>query len=298
YVVESDLEEDPEEYEDDETKDGPVDYPMDGGDDGDDDDDDSSGDDADNIGIRAKVIENQYTYTSLYYGYRIAMSSDNASSTVTYTSVSSDSNGPSSWGISLVNAGEIPELDPYEEPYADDASPIAESPGYIADSNSMEDDTDTDSIDYPDEPVTSDEDPEDEDPEEDPSEEHDPEDDDEDPEEDPSKEHEPEDEDAKEDEPFEDSDETEPAWKTVRPEPPMPVSMEARIVEHAAAPIPPTSPTYDQAPLGHRAVMIRMRNDIPEEDMPPRRRFVLTAPSPGYDVAESYVVAATRAPRG
>ncbi|GKD99822.1 hypothetical protein Tco_1387806 [Tanacetum coccineum] len=43
------------------------------------------------------------------------MSSDNASSTVTYTSVSSDSNGPSSWGIPLVNAGEIPELDPYEE---------------------------------------------------------------------------------------------------------------------------------------------------------------------------------------
>ncbi|GJX48512.1 hypothetical protein Tco_0273702 [Tanacetum coccineum] len=43
------------------------------------------------------------------------MSSDNASSTVTYTSVSSYSNGPSSWGIPLVNAGEIPELDPYKE---------------------------------------------------------------------------------------------------------------------------------------------------------------------------------------
>ncbi|GKG24225.1 hypothetical protein Tco_0392261, partial [Tanacetum coccineum] len=82
-----------------------------------------------------------------------------------------------------------------DQPYADDASPIAESPGYIADSNSMEDDTDTDSIDYPDEPVTGDEDPEDEDLEEDPSEEHDPEDDDEDPEEDPSEEHNPEDED-------------------------------------------------------------------------------------------------------
>ncbi|GKF16931.1 hypothetical protein Tco_0061849 [Tanacetum coccineum] len=93
------------------------------------------------------------------------MSSVNASSTVTYTSVSSNSNGPSSWGISLVNAGEIPEMDSYEEvaqqgqahplspayvedqPYADDASPTAESPGYIADSNSMEEDTDADSID-------------------------------------------------------------------------------------------------------------------------------------------------------
>ncbi|GKF11513.1 hypothetical protein Tco_0049439 [Tanacetum coccineum] len=34
-----------------------------------------------------------------------------------------------------------------DQPYADDASPTAESPGYIADSNSMEEDTDADSID-------------------------------------------------------------------------------------------------------------------------------------------------------
>ncbi|GKD89433.1 hypothetical protein Tco_1364940, partial [Tanacetum coccineum] len=121
-----------------------------------------------------------------------AMSSDNASSVVTYTSVSSDSNGPSSWGIPLVNAGELPEMDPYEEvaqqgqahpllpayvpdpielddhvpvyvpepkhpeyhapldddiqvedqPYADDASSTTESPGYIADSDSIEEDDD------------------------------------------------------------------------------------------------------------------------------------------------------------
>ncbi|GKF11551.1 hypothetical protein Tco_0049477, partial [Tanacetum coccineum] len=126
------------------------------------------------------------------------MSSDNASSAVTYTSISSDSNGPS-WGIPLMNAGELPEMDPYEEvaqqgqepplspayipdpieldehvpvyvlelehlehhvpsdddiqvedqPYAEDASPITESPGYIADSDSMEEDTDEDYIDYP-----------------------------------------------------------------------------------------------------------------------------------------------------
>ncbi|GKA04276.1 hypothetical protein Tco_0677057 [Tanacetum coccineum] len=43
--------------------------------------------------------------------------------------------------------------------------------------------------------------------------------------------------------------------------------------------------------------MIRMRDDIPEEDMPPQRRFVLTAPPPGCDVAESSAAAA-RAPRG
>ncbi|GJS51635.1 hypothetical protein Tco_0624997, partial [Tanacetum coccineum] len=143
-----------------------------------------------------------------------AMSSNNASSIVTYMSVSSDSNGPSSWGIPLDNAGEILDMDPYEEvaqqgqayplspayvpdpmeldehPYAEDASLTAESPRYIADSDPIEDDTDTNSIDYLDEPGTDDED--------------------EDPEEDPNKEHEPEDEGAKEDESSEDSDETEP----------------------------------------------------------------------------------------
>ncbi|GJX55131.1 hypothetical protein Tco_0285028 [Tanacetum coccineum] len=140
------------------------------------------------IGIRAKVIENQ--------------------------------------GIPIVNAGELPEMDSYEEvaqqgkapplspayvpdpieldehvplyvpepehpeyhvpsiddiqvkdqPYVDDASPTTELPGYIADSDSMEED----SIDYPYEPEDDDDDPEeddDEDPEEDPSEEHEPEDD-------------------------------------------------------------------------------------------------------------------------
>ncbi|GKC36479.1 hypothetical protein Tco_1048863 [Tanacetum coccineum] len=76
----------------------------------------------------------------------------------------------------------------------------------------------------------------------------------------------------------------------------MPASMEVRIAEHAVAPIPPTSPTYDQAPLGHREAMIRMRDDIPKEGMPPQRRFILTAPPPGCDVVKSSVAAA-RAPR-
>ncbi|GJY67243.1 hypothetical protein Tco_0469481 [Tanacetum coccineum] len=132
------------------------------------------------------------------------MSSDNASSAVAYTSISSDSNGLS-WGIPLVNDSKLPEMDPYEEvaqqgqtsplsptyvedqPYTDDASPTAESPGYIANSDSMEEDTDEDFIDYPDEPEDDDKDPEDDDdkdPEEDPSEEHEPKDDD--PKEDPS----------------------------------------------------------------------------------------------------------------
>ncbi|GJY33265.1 retrovirus-related pol polyprotein from transposon TNT 1-94 [Tanacetum coccineum] len=69
---------------------------------------------------------------SLYYGYGFAMSSDNALSAVTYTSVSSDSNGPSSWGIPLVNAGELPEMDPYEEvAQQGQAHPL--SPAYVPD---------------------------------------------------------------------------------------------------------------------------------------------------------------------
>ncbi|GJY68925.1 hypothetical protein Tco_0471907 [Tanacetum coccineum] len=201
------------------------------------------------------------------------MSSDNASSAVTYTSISSYTNGPS-WGIPLVNAGELSEMDPYEEvsqqgqapplspayvpdpmeldehvpvkdhPYADDASPTTESPRYIADSDSMEGDF----IDYPDEP----------------------EDDEEDPEEDPSEEHKPEDEDTEEEEPSEGSNETEPfeddetdvtppppghheARIYIRPQTPMAASTQTLIVAFAAGspsfPLPPTCPTYDQAPL-------------------------------------------------
>ncbi|GJY61011.1 hypothetical protein Tco_0461668 [Tanacetum coccineum] len=195
-----------------------------------------------------------------------------------------------------------------DQPYVDDASLTAESPGYIADSDLIEEDTDEDSINYLDEPEDSEED-DDEDPEEDPSEEHEPEDDDDD-----------DDTDDEDEEPTKDEEEEEHPAPTdfsvvpvVNPVPsvgdtkafeidesaPTPRSphTRARIAEHAAAPIPPTSPAYDQAPLGHRAVMIRMRDDIPEEDMLPRRRFVLAAPPPGCDVAESSAAAA-RAPRG
>nr|GEV90907.1 hypothetical protein [Tanacetum cinerariifolium] len=105
------------------------------------------------------------------------MSSDNAQSAVTYTSMSSDLDGPS-WGIPLMNADEFPEMDPYEE-VAQQGHP--EHPEYHASSDDdiqVEDD--------------------DEDPKEDLREEHEPEDDDENPEEDPNKEHKPQDEDTKE----------------------------------------------------------------------------------------------------
>ncbi|GJY00794.1 hypothetical protein Tco_0358946 [Tanacetum coccineum] len=111
--------------------------------------------------------------------------------------------------------------------FVDDASPTAESPGYIADSDSMEEDTVEDFIDYPDEPEDGEDEPEDDNNDDDT--------------------------DDEDEEPTEGEEE---ARKTVRLEPPMSVSMKARIVEHAAAPIPPTNPAYDQAPLGHRAAMI------------------------------------------
>ncbi|GKC97572.1 hypothetical protein Tco_1167847, partial [Tanacetum coccineum] len=115
------------------------------------------------------------------------------------------------------------------------------------------------------------------------------------------------------------------AWKTVRPEPPMSASMEAHIAEHAAAPTPPlpivspplplpspltTSPTDAGAPLGYRAAGIRMRaaaaspplslpstsprTDIPEAEMPPRKRACLTTPAPGYEIGESSAAGAAR----
>nr|GFA38360.1 hypothetical protein [Tanacetum cinerariifolium] len=237
-----------------------------------------------------------HTYTSLYFDYRLAMSSNNAQSAVTYTSISSDSDRPS-WGIPLMNAKldehvpvyvlepEHPEhhapsdddIQVEDQPYADDASPTVESPGYIADSDSMEEDTNKDSIDYPNEPKDGEED-DDEDLEEDPSEEHKPEDDDEDLEEDLCEEHEHQDEDTKEEELSKGYDETEPFKE-----------------DETTVTSPP--PRHYGAPLGHRTTMIRIRDDILKEGMPPWRRFVLTTPLHGCDIAESFTSAA-RAPRG
>nr|GEV34085.1 putative reverse transcriptase domain-containing protein [Tanacetum cinerariifolium] len=152
-----------------------------------------------------------------------------------------------------------------DQPYADDALPIAESLGHIADSKLMEED----SIDYPDEP-----DDDDDDPKQDPEEDH--------------TDYPADGGDAGDTETFE-TDESAPTPRSPQ--------TRARIAEHDAAPIPPTSPAYDQAPLSHRTTMICMRDDILDEDMSPRRRFVLTTPSPGCDVAESFA-AATRPPRG
>ncbi|GJS08599.1 hypothetical protein Tco_0365395 [Tanacetum coccineum] len=118
------------------------------------------------------------------------------------------------------------------------------------------------------------------------------------------------------------------ARKTVRPKPPMSASMEARIAEHAIALTPPlpvaspplplpspltTSPTDAGAPLGYRAGGIRMRaavasppsllpstshrTNVPEAEMPPRKRACLTTPAPGYEIGESSAAGAARQPR-
>nr|GEW21232.1 hypothetical protein [Tanacetum cinerariifolium] len=224
-------------------------------------------------------------------------------------------------GYSLMNAGEFPEMDPYEE-VAQQGEVHPLSPAYVSDHMELDGHVPVyvPEPEHPEYHAPSDDDiqvkDDDKDPEEDPSEEHEPEDDDEDPEEDPNEEHELEDEDTKE--PSKGSDETEPfeedetvvtpppprhhgARIPVRPQTPMAVSTQALIDAFAAGSplfsLLPTSPAYDQAPLGYRTAMIRRRDGIPEEDMSPQRRFVFTALPPGFDVAESSTAAA-REPRG
>ncbi|GJZ10103.1 hypothetical protein Tco_0544862, partial [Tanacetum coccineum] len=258
----------------------------------------------------------------------LAMSSDYALSVVTYTSVSSDSNRPS-WGIPLVNVGKLPEIDTYEEVAQQGQAPPL-SHAYVPDPMELDEHVPVyvPEPEHPEYHVPTDDDIQDGDGE--PSDDNDDDDDTDDEDEEPTEDEEEEEHLALADsfavpivdpvplavdtEAFK-TDESAPTprspqtrvsfsqtrlrkvRKTVRHEPPMSASIEARIAEHATAPIPPTSPAYDQAPLGYRAAMIRMRYDIPEEDMPPRRRFVLTTPPPRCDVAESSIAAA-RPPRG
>nr|GEW94927.1 putative reverse transcriptase domain-containing protein [Tanacetum cinerariifolium] len=239
------------------------------------------------------------------------MSSDNAQSAITYTSISSNSYGPS-WGIPLMNASELPAMDPYEE-VAQQGQVHPLSPAYIPDPMELDEHAPVYVLEpqhseyhapsYDDIKVKDDDD----DPEEDPSEEHEPKDDDEDPEEDPNEEHESKG--SEETKPFKEDEIaiTPPpprhrgARISVRPQTPMAASTQALIDVFASGsslfPLPPTSPAYDQVQLGHRAAMIHRKDDILEEDMPPQRRFALTGSSPGCDVAESLAAAAARAPR-
>ncbi|GJS21744.1 hypothetical protein Tco_0450376 [Tanacetum coccineum] len=183
-----------------------------------------------------------------------------------------------------MNAGEILNVDPYEEvAQHGQAHPL--SPAYVPDTMELDEHVPLYVPEYPKLHDSSEEDMpvEDQSNAEDANSRDEPEngkDDDEDPEEDPSEEHKFKDEETKEDEPVEDSDETEPFEEDeTDATPPSPGRHRARIT----------------APLGHRAAMICMRDDIPEEDMPPRRRFVITASPPGCDIAKSSAAAAARA---
>nr|GEW26907.1 hypothetical protein [Tanacetum cinerariifolium] len=193
-----------------------------------------------------------------------------------------------------------------DQPYGDDALLIVELLGHIANSESMEED----SIDYLDEPEDDDEDPE-----EDLEEDHTnyPADGGDDNDEPSNNNDDDVDTDDKDEEPTEDEDDDEEEVEhlaladpsVIHVVDPVPsardteafetASMEACIAEHVAAPIPPTSLAYDQAPLGHRAAIIRLRDDIPEEDMLPQRRFVLTTPTPGYRAEDVGFVRALQA---
>nr|GEV40269.1 hypothetical protein [Tanacetum cinerariifolium] len=208
------------------------------------------------------------------------MSSDNAQSAVTYTSISSNSYR-ASWGIPLINAGEFPEIDPYKE-VAQQGQVHPLSPAYVPNPMELDEHMSAHVLEpeHSEYHAPSDDDIQvedgDKDPEEDPSEEHELEDDDKDPKEDPNKEHEPEDENTRE--PSEGSDETEPFKEdetaitpppprhhgvriSVRPQAPMIASTQALIDAFTAGsspfPLPPTSPAYDQVPLESSAAAAR-----------------------------------------
>ncbi|GKF44072.1 hypothetical protein Tco_0130624, partial [Tanacetum coccineum] len=83
------------------------------------------------------------------------------------------------------------------------------------------------------------------------------------------------------------------ARKTVRPEPPMSASMEARIAEHAAAPTPPLPVLHHHPQL---LPSTSPRTDVPEAEMPPRKRACPTTPAPGYEIGESSAAGAARQP--
>nr|GEZ14613.1 hypothetical protein [Tanacetum cinerariifolium] len=195
------------------------------------------------------------------------MSSDNAQSAVTYTSISSDSDGPS-WGIPLINVDEFSEIDPNEE-IAQQGQVHPLSPAYVSDPMELDEHVpvhvlEPKHLEYhapSDDNIQVEDD--DEDPEEYLSKEHEPEYDNEDLEEDPNEEHEP-----------EDSNETEP-------------------LEEDETVITPPPPRHHGTRISVRpqTPMAASTHALIDEDMPPRRRFVLTAPPHGCDVAESYAAA-------
>nr|GFD36284.1 hypothetical protein [Tanacetum cinerariifolium] len=77
---------------------------------------------------------------------------------------------------------------------------------------------------------------------------------------------------------------------------PDPMELDEHVPVYVSEPEHPEyhAPSDDdiQAQLGRRAAIIYKKDDILEDDMPPRRRFALTGSPPGCDVVESSAAAA------
>ncbi|GKE57509.1 hypothetical protein Tco_1496694, partial [Tanacetum coccineum] len=134
------------------------------------------------------------------------------------------------------------------------------------------------------------------------------------------------DDDTDDEEPFKDKDDDEEeAWKTIRLDPPMSPSMEARIAEYVAAPALPSSPPSPLSPWSPPLSQIPLpplppppsslhlpppilaslplpssplppslfippvdrREDIPKDELPPLKRLCSIAPTSRYEVGES-----------
>nr|GFB19235.1 hypothetical protein [Tanacetum cinerariifolium] len=168
------------------------------------------------------------------------------------------------------------------EPLPIDASPIAAYPDCVADSDPEEDpkeDLEDDQADYPADGGDGDDEPSDDDDDDDT--------DDEDPEE----------------EPFEDEEEAEhPAPADSPSVPIVDLVLPAGDTEALEADEPTHAPV---SPISYRTARIRMRallpstshrTDIPEADMPPRKRACLTTPDHRFEIGESSTADAARQP--
>ncbi|GJR78888.1 hypothetical protein Tco_0149673 [Tanacetum coccineum] len=215
-------------------------------------------------------------------------------SILSYTFISSDSN-PSAWGIPLMGAGEVPEMDPYEEvAQQGQAAPL--SPAYVPDPMELEHHVSVYVPEPVEDPINYVADADDDEEEEEESFE-----DDDDEEEEhlapadstaiasPTVDHVPS---AEKTEPFE-TDESAatpppPTYRTtsrmsVRSQAPIPFPSEAEIPSPPLlVPSPPTtSLTYAEAPLGYKAARIRLRaaSPLPSPTSPPTHHL-LPLPAP------------------
>nr|GFB12874.1 putative nucleotidyltransferase, ribonuclease H [Tanacetum cinerariifolium] len=179
---------------------------------------------------------------------------------------------------------------PFEDqPLPADALSIAALPDYVADSD-PEEDLEDDQTDYPADGGDGDDEPSDDDDDDDT--------DGEDPKEEPFK--------GEEDD-EEEEEHLAPADSSAVPiVDPVLLPRDADVLEDDELTYAPGSPiiiplsqTCLRAPLGYRAVGIRMRallpstsrmTDILEADMPPQKRACLTTPAPGFEIRDSYEI--------